>query len=127
MIRRIDRMSDEDRTRMGKNLGINASDFQTRIILATGKEKRARQSIEDFAKQVPLVEMGAERWVIAQNIVGVSPIPAKRAKELSENGNGLNHDFKSAVETIAGNVWSTATPEEVMQRRAAAMRQGGPR
>jgi hypothetical protein len=104
-------------------LGIDASNFHTRIILATGHEKRAREAIEDFARQVPLVEMGAGRWVVAKNIIGVAPIPEKRTNELRESGNGLNHDFKSAVETIAGTVWSTATPEEVMRRQSAALRQ----
>lgn len=127
MVRRLDRMSDQDRERMATNLGIDASGFQTRIILATGKEKRARNPVEDFAKQVGLVELAPERWVIARNIIGAEPISKERADQLRENGGQLNHDFQSAVETIAGTVWSTATVDEVMARKASALRPSGMR
>ncbi|MCH9808829.1 MAG: hypothetical protein K0U74_13965 [Alphaproteobacteria bacterium] len=127
MIRRFDRMTDQDRERMGANLGIDASDFQTRIVLSTGNEKRARNPVEEFARQVPLVELAPDRWVIARNIVGAEPITKQRTDQVRENGGQLNHDFKSAVETIAGTVWSTATVDEVMARKAAALRPGGMR
>ncbi len=127
MIRRFDLMTDKERTRMSENLGIDASNFQTRIVLATGKDKKARDSIDEFARQVPLVEMAPGRWVIAKNIVGVETLPKKRTQQMEENGNALNHEFKSAVETLAGIVWSTATPEEVFQRKATALRQNASR
>src|SRR6056297_2140055 len=82
MVRRLDRMSDQDREAMADNLGIDASDFQTRILLATGKEKRARDAIEDFAMQIPLVDMGAGRWVIARNIIGAAPLTKRRTQQV---------------------------------------------
>ena len=127
MVRRLDKMSDQDRERMGTNLGIDASAFQTRIVLATGNEKRARTTVEEFSRQVPLVELAPDRYVIARNIIAAAPLPQDRPAQLKKNGGQLNHDFKSAVETLAGTVWSTATVDEVMQRKAAALRPGAGR
>lgn len=127
MIRRFDRMTDQDRERMGANLGIDASDFQTRIVLSTGNEKRARNPVEEFARQVPLVELAPDRWVVAKNIIGAGPVSKERIADMRKDGGQLNHDFKSAVETVAGIVWSTATPDEVLQRKASALRQNVPR
>lgn len=125
MIRRLDRMTDEDRRQMSENLKIDASVFNTRLSLTGGLEKKARETIEDVASQVPLVDIGLDRWVIAQNIIETAPFTEGDASKAKENGSKFNHSFHCAVETVAGRVLSTETQEEIMRRRANALKQGG--
>lgn len=125
MIRRLDRMSDEDRKQMGEKLKIDASVFNTRISLTGGREKKARETIEEITAQVPLVDIGLDRWVIAQSIVETAPFTDADASKAKENGSKFNHSFQCAVDTVAGRVLSTETQEEIVRRRATALKQGG--
>jgi len=122
MIRRLDRMSDEDRKQMGESLNMDASGFHTRVSLSGGREKKARESLEDFARQVPLVDIGLDRWIVAQNIVECVPFTQAQAEKAAERGSKFKHEFRSAVDTVAGRVLSTETPDEIMRRRAQALR-----
>ncbi len=122
MIRRLDRMTAEEQAQMSESLGIDGSKFQTRICLSTGKEKKARDDIEVIASQVPLVDVGADRFVIAQNIIGADPFTEEDAAKARARGSKFNHEFKSAVDTVAGRVLSTVSADVIMQRKAATCR-----
>lgn len=127
MVRRLDRMSDEDRKQMGENLKLDASEFQTRILLSGGREKKARESVEDIAQQVAVVDVGLDRWVIAENIIEAVPFTKEQAAKAKANGSQFNHHFCTAVDTVAGRVLSTETPAEIYRRRTFARKQGGPK
>ena len=127
MVRRLDRMTDEDREQMSESLKIDASGFHTRISLAGGREKKARETIEELSRQIALVDVGPERFVVAQNIIEATPFTQEHADKAAEKGSKFNHDFQCAVEIVAGRVLSTETQEEIMRRRAAALRQTAPK
>ena len=125
-IRFIKPLSDEDRSKAGGKLEIDASKFNVRIEFADKSSKLAVETIEQIERQgVGLVNIGSDRHVPALNIKAAEDWSKEDAARLKDSGDyTLSQDFKSRVETSAGAILSTATPEQVMERRSKALGQG---
>jgi hypothetical protein len=73
-----------------------------------------------------LVNFGAERYVPAVNITGAKAFTKDDAERLKSDDYTLNQTFCATVETRAGTLLSSATPAQVMDRRAKALDIGQP-
>jgi hypothetical protein len=125
-IRFIKPMTDEDRNRAGGKLEIDASKFNVRIEFADKSTKLAVETIEQIERQgVVLVNIGADRHVPAVTIRAAEEWSKEDAAKLKDSGDyTLSQEFRSRVETTAGTILSTLTPEQVMERRGRALGQG---
>ena len=128
-IRFIRPIDDEERTRLVHRYGEDAADFKISIQFADKSTKLAHESIDDVRGQgIGLVNIGADRHVVAANIKSADPFSKDEAARLSgDRGYTLNQTFRSRVETTAGTLLSSATPEQVMDRRAKALDGNGPK
>ena len=129
-IRFIKPLTDEDRSKAGGKLEIDASKFNVRIEFADKSSKLATETLDLIQGQgvglVGLVDIGGERHVPATNIKAAEDWSKEDAAKLKDSGDyTLSQNFRSRVETSAGTILSTATPEQVMERRSRAMGQGG--
>lgn len=120
-IKRLRPLTDDDRTKMGDKLDIDASTFKTRIEMKDGSSKMARETVEELGKLLPLVNVGHDRFVPALNITAAEPFKAEDKAKAEGKGIKLTNTFRSRVETVAGVVLSAATAEQVMQRREKAL------
>jgi hypothetical protein len=127
-VRFIKPLTDEDRSRAGGKLEIDASKFNIRIEFADKSTKLAVETIEQIERQgVGLVNIGAERHVPAMNIKAAEAWSQEDAAKLKDSGEyTLSQEFRSRVETTAGTILSTATAEQIMELRSRALGQGGP-
>jgi hypothetical protein len=127
-VRFIKPLTDEDRSRAGGKLDIDASKFNVRVEFADKSTKLAVETIEQIQGQgIGLVNIGADRHVPAINIRAADIWSPEDAAKLKESGDyTLSQEFRSRVETTAGTILSTATAEEVMERRGRALGQAGP-
>ena len=122
-IRFIRLVSEEERSRIADRYGINGAGFQVAIQFADRTTKLARETLDEIRSQgVALVNIGADRHVVAANIKRASPFSKDEASKLSATrGFTLGQTFRSKVELTAGTVLSSATPVQIMERRAKAM------
>lgn len=122
-IRFIKPIDAEERARLVERYGEDASDFNISIQFADKSTKLAKQSLDDVRGQgIGLVNIGSDRHVIAANIKEASPFTKDDAEKLSgDKGYTLNQSFRSRVDTTAGALLSSATPAQIMERRAKAM------
>jgi hypothetical protein len=119
----------EERTRLVERYGEDAADFNIAIHFADKSTKLARQSLDDVRGQgIGLVNVGADRHVVAANIKRADPFTKDDAAKLvGERGYTLSQTFRSRVETTAGTVLSSATPAQIMERRSRAIETSGPK
>ena len=125
-IRFIKALTDEDRSKAGGKLEIDASKFNVRIEFNDKSSKLATDTLDQIRQQgVGLVNIGADRHVPAINIKAAEDWSKEDAAKLKDSGDyTLSQNFRSRVETSAGTMLSTATAEEVMERRGKALGQG---
>ncbi len=127
-IRLIRPMTDEDKERAKDSLkekrgiDIDAARVNVRIEFGDKSSKLAQESLDAIREQgVPLVNLGSERYVPATNITGAEAFTKEDAERLKGEEYTLKQTFRSKVETRAGTVLSSATPVQIMDRRAKAM------
>ena len=128
-IRFIRPIDDTERARLVERYGEDASGFNVSIQFADKSSKLATQTLDEVRAQgIGLVNIGADRHVVADNIRQADPFTADDAKKLTEGkGYQMNQTFRSRVDTTAGTLLSSATPEQVMQRRSKALEASGPK
>ena len=128
-VRFIRPVGDEERQRIIERYGEEAAGFNISIQFADKSTKLATQSLDDVREQgVALVNVGAERFVPALNIRAASPFTKDDAAKLTDaKGYTMSQTFRSRVETSAGVILSSATPDQVIDRRAKALEAGGPK
>jgi hypothetical protein len=128
-IRFIRPIGTEERSRLVERYGEDAADFNIAIQFADKSTKLAKQSLDDVRGQgIGLVNVGADRHVVAANIKRADPFTKDDAAKLvGERGYTLSQTFRSRVETTAGTVLSSATPAQIMERRSKAIETSGPK
>lgn len=131
-IRFIKPIDDEERARIAERYGVDGRNFNVSIQFADKSTKLAAETIDEIRGQgVSLVNIGGDRHVVAQNIKSASPFSKDDARKLSEDrGYTLAQTFRSRIDTTAGTLLSSATPTQVLDRRAKAIENGsaaGPR
>ena len=127
-IRLIRPLTDEDKTKAQTSLkekrgiDIDTGRLSVRIEFADKSSKLARETLEAIQKQgVPLVNVGSDRYVPAVNITGAEAFTKDDAERLKGDDYTLSQTFRAKVETRAGTLLSSATPVQVMDRRAKAL------
>jgi len=127
-VRLIKPMSDDDKERTKdalkekRGIDIDAARVNIRIEFGDKSSKLARENLEALREQgIALVNLGSERYVPAANIKGAEAFSKEDAERLKEEEYTLKQTFRSKVETRAGTVLSSATPVQIMDRRAKAM------
>lgn len=128
-IRFIRPIDPEERTRLVERYGDDAAGFKISIQFADKATKLAVDSLDEVRGQgIGLVNIGSDRHVVASNIKEASPFTKDDADKLAgDKGYTLNQTFRSRIETTAGALLSSATPEQVMSRRAKALEANGPK
>ena len=128
-IRFIRPIDADERTRLVERYGDDAAGFSISIQFADKSTKLAVESLDEVRGQgIGLVNIGSDRHVVAANIKEAKPFTRDDADKLtSDKGYTLNQSFRSRVETTAGALLSSATPEQVMSRRAKALEGNGPK
>jgi hypothetical protein len=127
-IRLIRPMTDEDKARAKdslkekRDIDIDVARVNVRIEFGDKSSKLAQESLDAIKEQgVALVNMGSDRYVPAANITGAEAFSKEDAERLKGEDYTLKQTFRSKVETKAGTVLSSATPVQIMDRRAKAM------
>jgi hypothetical protein len=127
-VRLIKPMTDEDKARAKDSLkekrgiDIDAARVNVRIEFGDRSSKLAQESLDALREQgIALVNMGSDRYVPAANITGAEAFTKEDAERLKGEDYTLKQTFRSKVETKAGTVLSSATPVQIMDRRAKAM------
>ena len=131
-VRLVRPLSEEDKERTKESLkekrgiDIDPSRLSIRIEFADRTSKLARESLDDLKGQgVPLVNMGADRFVPATNITGAEAFSSEDAERLKGEEYTLNQAFRSKVDTKAGTMLSSATPVQVHGSTRKSARRGG--
>ena len=132
-VRLVKPLSEEDKERTKENLkekrgiDIDTDRLTIRIEFADRTSKLARETLDDLRQQgVALVNMGAERFVPAANITGAEAFSNEDAERLKGEEYTLNQAFRAKVDTKAGTLLSSATPVQIMDRRAKALGEAPP-
>ena len=127
-IRLIRPLTDEDKSKAQTSLKekrgieIDTGRLSVRIEFADKTSKLARETLEAIQKQgVPLVNVGSDRYVPAVNITGAEAFTKDDAERLKGDDYTLSQTFRAKVETRAGTLLSSATPVQIMDRRAKAL------
>jgi hypothetical protein len=127
-IRLIRPMTDEDKARAKDSLkekrgiDIDAARVNVRIEFGDKSSKLAQETLDALREQgVALVNLGSDRYVPATNITGAEAFTKEDAERLKGEEYTLKQTFRSKVDTRAGTVLSSATPVQIMDRRAKAM------
>lgn len=130
-VRLIRPMTDDDKERakdslkQNKGIDIDTARVSVRIEFGDKTSKLARETLDAIREQgVALVNMGSDRFVPAANITGAEEFSKDDAERLKGEDYTLNQTFRSKVETKAGTILSSATPVQIMDRRAKAMEEG---
>lgn len=128
-IRAIRPITDEDRARMAAKYEKPVEEFASKkvsIEFADKSNKTADLSLDDVRAQgVALVNVGNERYVPAANIRSADPFSKEDAAKLKDSGDyTLSQTFRSRVDTTAGTVLSSATPQQIIDRAAKALEAG---
>lgn len=127
-IRLIRPLSDEDKSKAKESLkenrgiDIDTKRINVRIEFADRTSKLARESLDTFHEQgIGLVNIGNDRYAPATNITAAEVFTKDDAERLKGDDYTLGQTFRAKVETRAGTVLSSATPAQVMDRRAKAL------
>lgn len=127
-IRLVRPLTDEDRTKAkdslkaNKGIDIDPARLNVRIEFADKSSKLAREGLDAFKAQgVGLVNLGSDRYAVAVNITAAETFTKDDAERLKGEDYTLGQTFRAKVETRAGTVLSSATPAQVMDRRAKAL------
>lgn len=127
-IRLVRPLTDEDKKKTKESLKenrgieIDPERINVRIEFADKSSKLARESVDVFREQgIGLVNLGNDRYTPAINITAAEAFTKEDADRLKGEDYTLSQTFRSKVETRAGTVLSSATPSQVMDRRAKAL------
>lgn len=127
-VRIIRPMSDEEKDRAKASLkekrgiDIDTGRVSIRIEFGDKSSKLARENLEALRAQgIALVNMGSDRYVPAANITAAEAFSKDDADRLKGDEYTLKQTFRAKVETKAGTVLSSATPQQIMDRRAKAL------
>ncbi|MCZ7593689.1 MAG: hypothetical protein M5U16_01330 [Hyphomicrobium sp.] len=127
-VRLIRPLTDEDKERVKESLKekrgieIDTARVSIRIEFGDKTSKLARENLEGLRTQgIALVNMGSDRFVPAANITAAEAFTKEDADRLKEDDYTLKQTFRAKVDTKAGTVLSSATPQQVMDRRAKAL------
>ncbi len=127
-VRLIKPMTDNDKERAKESLkekrgiDIDAARVNIRIEFGDKSSKLAQESLDAIKDQgIALVNLGSDRYVPATNITGAEAFTKEDADRLKGEEYTLKQTFRSKVDTRAGTVLSSATPVQIMDRRAKAM------
>lgn len=105
-----------------KGIDIDAARVNVRIEFGDKSSKLAQETLDALREQgVALVNLGSDRYVPATNITGAEAFTKEDAERLKGEEYTLKQTFRSKVDTRAGTVLSSATPVQIMDRRAKAM------
>lgn len=126
-IRFIKTIDDDERARIAERYGVDGGNYNISIQFADKSTKLATETLDEVRDQgVGLVNVGGDRHIIAANIKAAEAFSKKDAEALGEKGGyTINQTFRSRVETTAGTLLSSATPAQIMDRRAKAMDRAG--
>jgi hypothetical protein len=129
-IRSIRPLNDEERTRIAERYGRSSEEVAAKQISITFADKSTRTAeltLDDVRAQgVALVNAGADRYVPAANIRSAEPFTKADADKLKEGSDyTLTQTFRSRVETTAGTVLSSATPQQIIERAAKVLETAG--
>ncbi len=129
-IRTIKPITDEERTRMAAKYGKPVAEFagkQISIQFADKSSRTAELTLDGVRGQgVALVNAGADRYVPAVNIKSAEPFTKEDAAKLKDGGDyTLTQTFRSRLETTAGNILSSATAQQIVERAAKALETAG--
>lgn len=112
----------KDSLKEKRGIDIDAARVNVRIEFGDKSSKLAQETLEALREQgVALVNLGSDRYVPATNITGAEAFSKEDAERLKGEEYTLKQTFRSKVETRAGTVLSSATPVQIMDRRAKAM------
>lgn len=127
-VRLVRPMTDDDKARAKESLkekrgiDIDAARVNVRIEFGDKSSKLAQETLDALREQgVALVNLGSDRYAPAANITSAEPFTKVDAERLKGEDYTLNQTFRSKVETRAGTLLSSATPVQIMDRRAKAM------
>lgn len=127
-VRLVRPLTDEDRTKArdslkeNKGIDIDPTRLNVRIEFADKSSKLARETLDALKEQgVGLVNLGGDRYAVAVNITSAEAFTKEDAERLKSEDYTLAQTFRSKVETRAGSLLSSATPQQVMDRRAKAL------
>lgn len=127
-IRLIRPMTDEDKAKAkdslkeNRGIDIDTQRINVRIEFADKSSKLARETIDTLREQgVGLVNLGNDRYTPAINVTAAEAFTKDDAERLKGEDYTLSQTFRAKVETRAGTVLSSATPAQVMDRRAKAL------
>ena len=126
-IRLIRPMTDEDKAKAkdslkeNRGIDIDPKRINVRIEFADKSSKLARETLDALKEQVGLINLGGDRFVPAINITAAEAFTKDDAERLKGEDYTLSQTFRAKVETRAGTVLSSATPAQVMDRRAKAL------
>lgn len=126
-IRSIRPVTDEDRARMTEKYGKDVADKKISIEFADKTVKTSALDLDAVRAQgVALVNIGNDRFVPAANIKSAEALSKDDIEKLKEGGKyTLTQTFRSRVETTAGSLLSSATPQQVIDRAAKALETPG--
>ncbi len=117
-VKRVLLVDESDRQWLENNTSLSdPSQYQTKIETAAGKSF-VRQSITELAQQgMAFVQVTDQAYVPAGNIIKARNLTPKDFERFQKNtGRELSTEFKSQVDTNAGNILSTFTAQQIMQR-----------
>lgn len=125
-IRSIRPLSDDERARIAERYGRASEEIAAKQISITFADKTTRTAeltLDDVRAQgVALVNAGADRYVPAANIKSAEPFTKADADKLKDGGDyTLTQTFRSRVETTAGAILSSATPQQIIERAAKVL------
>jgi hypothetical protein len=128
-VKRVFIVDDDDRAWLAKKSKlIDPAKFNTKIEAAGGGKSFARQTLDELAQQgVSFVQITERAYVPASNIIKSHNLAELDFEQFLENtGRKLSEEFKSQVDTKAGNVLSIYSAEEIMDRLAHPYRPSPP-
>lgn len=117
-----DKARAKDKLKEKTGIDLDADRVAVRIEFADKSSKLAREALDAIRGQgVALVNLGSERYAPAANITAAEAFTKDDAERLKSAEYDLKQTFRSKVETRAGTILSSATPAQVMERRARAL------
>lgn len=126
-VRLVRPLTDEDKAKTKANLkenrgiDIDPNRINIRIEFSDKTSKLARETLDVIKEQVGLVNLGGDRFTPAANITSAEAFTKEDAERLKGEDYTLAQTFRAKVETRAGSLLSSATPAQVMDRRAKAL------
>lgn len=117
-----DKIRARDSLKEKRGIDIDAARVNVRIEFGDKSSKLAQETLDALREQgIALVNLGSDRYVPAANITGAEAFTKEDADRLKGEDYTLKQTFRSKVDTRAGTVLSSATPVQIMDRRAKAI------